>query len=65
VVDADGLKNEVMPILAEVSEDEKSPAFGHWIERCEWVAEHGGDDYHPSKNWADLVLCDRVSGVRC
>jgi hypothetical protein len=65
VVDADALRNEVMSILAEISEDQKSRAFEHWIERCEWVAEHGGDDSHISKDLADLSLHYHVSGVRC
>ena len=42
---AEDLRNEVMSILAEISYDEKSRAFNHWIERCEWVAEHEGGYY--------------------
>jgi hypothetical protein len=64
-VEAEGLRNQVLPILAEVSEDETSRAFEHWIERCEWVAEHGGDFYHISQDLTDLVSPYRVSGVRC
>jgi hypothetical protein len=45
VGDAEDLRNEVMSILAEISDDQKSRAFNHWIERCEWVAEHEGDYY--------------------
>jgi hypothetical protein len=45
VGDAEDLRNEVMSILAEISDDGKSRAFNHWIERCEWVGEHKGDYY--------------------
>jgi hypothetical protein len=45
VGDAEDLRNEVMSILAEMSDDEKSRAFNHWVERCVWVAEHDGDYY--------------------
>jgi hypothetical protein len=60
VVDADGLRNEAMSILAVVSEDEKSRAFEHWTEKCEWTDEHGGDYYHTEKDLADLASRDRV-----
>jgi hypothetical protein len=63
VVDTNDLRNEVMSILVEVSEDEKSRAFEHsnirtfkhWIERCEWVAEYVGDCYHTEKDLVDLI----------
>jgi hypothetical protein len=42
---AEDLRNKVMSILAGISYDEKSRAFNHWIERCEWVAEHEGGYY--------------------
>jgi hypothetical protein len=45
-VDGDALRNEVISILAEISEEEKIRAFDHWIERCEWVAEDDGDYSH-------------------
>jgi hypothetical protein len=65
MVDADGLRNNVMSIVAEVAEDEKSRAFEHWIERGEWVTEHGGGYSHTEKDLADLVSRHRVSVVRC
>jgi hypothetical protein len=34
-IDGDDLRNEVISILAEISEEEKIHAFDHWIERCE------------------------------
>jgi hypothetical protein len=46
VGDAEDLRNEVMSILVEISDDEKSQAFNHRIERCEWVAEHDGSYYN-------------------
>jgi hypothetical protein len=43
VDDVEDLRNALMSILAEISDDENSRAFNHCIERCEWVAEeHGG-----------------------
>jgi hypothetical protein len=45
VGDAEDLRNEVMSIPAEISDDEESRAFNHWIERCEWVADYEGDHY--------------------
>jgi hypothetical protein len=65
VVDGECRRNEVMSILAEVSEDEKNRAFEHWIEICESVVKYGGDDSHTSKELADLVSHYRDSGVRC
>jgi hypothetical protein len=43
---ANDLEHEVTSILAGISRDEKVRAFDHWIKRCEWVAEHGGEYFH-------------------
>jgi hypothetical protein len=37
VLDEQDLKKEIMAILTNLSDDEKSRAFDHWMERCEWV----------------------------
>jgi hypothetical protein len=40
-----------MSILAEVSQDEKSRAVEHWIERFERAARQRGDLITPKRIW--------------
>jgi hypothetical protein len=65
VGDAEHLRNEVMSILAEISDDEKGREFNHWIERCEWIPEPKGDYYKAENILADMISPPRVQGDRC
>jgi hypothetical protein len=50
-------------IVREIREDEKVGAFTHWIERCEWLADHDGKYYHRSSyDGIFIVKCQRVLG---
>jgi hypothetical protein len=43
------LMEEVMTILRGISGPEKVRAFDQWIERCQWVANHNSEYYHPGE----------------
>jgi hypothetical protein len=45
------LKKEIMAILTDLSDTEKSPTFDHWTEQCEWVENNAGESYHREKHF--------------